>query len=199
MDAYALERLISTDADFAVMGFHDATVWSMTADTDAFEFLVDLDYLFKWVCPDETGYFKFWVAPVTMVFEGAMGVKVHLESQQGLFEVSDLRQENPRLTPNGKATEHDYGIECQEGEIELSVTGFKMFVRRRPQLIRGQRLDLAQRGEVGFGRELTGPRRRRRSGSRAAWQRTPWGWMTPGGGWGAATHLFWMRSGPNKD
>lgn len=91
MSAYDLEKEIWTEADFKVMGWHDASIWSMVSNAAQFEYLIDLDYIFKWVNPKENEtYFKFWVAPVTMVFENASAVKIDIESQQGLIEVADL-------------------------------------------------------------------------------------------------------------
>ena len=72
MESYKLEKPIWDDSDFEVMGWHDASVWSMLANPEEYEFLLDLDYIFKWVPPGEGApNFKFWVAPVTMVFENA--------------------------------------------------------------------------------------------------------------------------------
>src|SRR5690554_2765054 len=137
------------------MGWHDASIWSMVSNAAQFEYLLDLDYIFKWVHPKENEtYFKFWVAPVTMVFENAFDVKIDIESQQGLIEVADLHMENPELTPNGKFTSHTHRFECQEGEITVKATGFKMYVRRKPKLIQGQSFDLEERGGISFGRKL---------------------------------------------
>jgi hypothetical protein len=146
-------KTLWTDADFAEMGWHDATLWSMVANPDDYEFLVDLDYIFEWVCPaaGETHY-KFQVAPVTMVFENAHSIEITLESPQGTIEVADLHREHPTLTPNGELTEHGYRFECQEGEVKLRATGFKMFVRQRPVLLGQQSLSLAARGGVSFAR-----------------------------------------------
>ena len=155
MSAYDLEKEVWTEADVKVMGWHDASIWSMVPNTAQFEYLLDLDYIFKWVHPKENEtYFKFWVAPVTMVFENAFDVKIDIESQQGLIEVADLYMESPELTPNGKFTSHTYRFECQEGEITVKATGFKMYVRQKPKLIQGQSFELAERGGIGFGRTL---------------------------------------------
>lgn len=62
--------------------------------------------------------------------------------------------ENPELTPNGKFTSHTYRFECQEGEITVKATGFKMYVRQKPKLIQVQSLDLSERGGISFGRTL---------------------------------------------
>ena len=47
-------------------------------------------------------YFKFWVAPVTMVFENVHQVIINIDSQQGIIEISDLHREAPTPTPNGE-------------------------------------------------------------------------------------------------
>ncbi|WP_406611343.1 hypothetical protein [Agarivorans sp. JK6] len=155
MSAYDLEKEVWTEADFKVMGWHDASIWSMVSNAAQFEYLLDLDYIFKWVHPKESEtYFKFWVAPVTMVFVNAFDVKIDIESQQGLIEVADLYMENPELTPNGKFTSHTYRFECQEGEITVKATGFKMYIRQKPKLIQGQSFELAERGGISFGRTL---------------------------------------------
>ena len=155
MSAYDLEKEVWTEADFKFMGWHDASIWSMVSNAAQFEYLFDLDYIFKWVHPEENeAYFKFWVAPVIMVFENAFDIKIDIASQQGLIEVSDLYMENPELTPNGKFTSYAYRFECQEGEITVKATGFKMYVRQKPKLIQGQSFELAERGCISFGRTL---------------------------------------------
>jgi len=156
VSTYDLEKDVWSEVDFKEMGWHDASLWSMVSNAELFEYLIDLDYIFKWVHPkDNETCFKFWVAPVTMVFENASDVKIDIESQQGLIEVSDLHMESPELTPNGKFTSHTYRFECQEGEILLKATGFKMYVRQKPQLIQGQCFELEERGGVNFGRRLS--------------------------------------------
>ena len=137
------------------MGWHDATLWSMVADTDSFEFSLDLDYIFQWVAPEpnET-YFKFWVAPVTMVFEDAHSIEIAIQSEQGGMEVADLHREDPTATPNGERVQHTYRVECQEGEVKIRATGFKMYVRRPPTLLGVQSFSLAERGGVSFSREF---------------------------------------------
>lgn len=155
MSSYNLEKSLWSDSDAGSMGWHDASIWAMVSNAEDFEYLFDVDYIFQWVDPEEDEtYFKFWVAPVTMVFENAINVKIDIESQQGLIEVADLHIENPELTPNKKFTSHSYRFECQEGQISLKATGFKMYVRQQPKLLQGQSLTLEERGGVDFGREL---------------------------------------------
>jgi hypothetical protein len=61
---------------------------------------------------------------------------------------------NPRKTKNGKFTDYTFRFECQEGEITLNATGFKMYVRKNPILQQGQSLDLKERGGINFERKL---------------------------------------------
>jgi hypothetical protein len=156
MAAHRPTKSVWTDADFDAMGWHDATLWSTLADSERFEFLVDLDYIFEWVkpAPEETHY-KFSVSPVTMIFENAHTVKYDIESAQGTIEVADLHRENPRPTPNGKLEERTYRFECQEGEISLKATDFQMIVRRSPALLGVHSLNLEQREGVSFDRKPT--------------------------------------------
>ncbi len=155
MCAYELEKEIWTEKDFCRMCWHDLRVWSMLAETDTYEYLVDIDYIFKWVEPKENQtHFSFFVAPVTMVFENVYDVRVNLESPQGFIEIAELHMENPELTPNGKFTTHTYRFECQEGEISLKATGYKMYVRQQPKLIESQSFNYIERGGIDFARVL---------------------------------------------
>lgn len=148
-DQYQLEKSLWTPDDFESMGWHDSRVWAMVAAEEFFEFAMDLDYIFKWVHPEpgET-YFKFWVAPVTMVFENAHDISIEIESGQGGIEVADLHREEPKPTPNGALTDYLYRFECQEGEISLRATGYRLYVRLEPRLMQRQCFSLAERGGI---------------------------------------------------
>lgn len=149
MESGELEKSVWTEQDYEVMGWHDCRLWAMVADIDAFEFSLDLDYIFKWVQPGpgET-YFKFWVCPVTMVFENAHRVSINIESQQGFIEIDHLHREEESKLEHGRLTEHLYRFECQEGQVSLRATGYKMFVRQPPRLTQGQYLDIKVRGGI---------------------------------------------------
>jgi hypothetical protein len=128
METYELQKAVCDDEDFAVLGWHDATIWSTVANVDTFEFIVDLDYIFMWVHPCECEtYFKFWVAPVTMVFEDAHDVRIDIDSQSGSIEVADFHREAPEPTRKGfvgKSVQHTYRFqECQQGGDLAQVNG----------------------------------------------------------------------------
>lgn len=40
-----------SDADFAIMGWHDATLYAGKYDSEARELLLDTDYIAKWIAP----------------------------------------------------------------------------------------------------------------------------------------------------
>ena len=155
VETYELEKPVWTHEDFAGMGWHDSKVWAMLANPDDREFVIDLDYIFMWVNPKaDQKYFQFWVAPATMIFENAYDIKVNIESKQAQIEVADLHMENPRGTKNGKFAEYSFRFECQEGEITLTATGYKMYVREKPRLCQGQSMSYAERGGATFDREF---------------------------------------------
>lgn len=150
---YQLEKYIWSDEDFEVMGWHDATIWSMYAGPEAFEFIFDLDYIFKWVDPEPEGtYFTFWVCPVTMVFANVSDVVMNIESQQGAIEVANLLRKHVGLSPDGKFDQYAFHFQCQEGQLSLKATGYKMYVRQAPVLQKQTHLEFGTRGGVSFGR-----------------------------------------------
>jgi len=151
---FELEKLIWTEDDFGKMGWHDATIWSSFSKIDDFEFILDLDYIFKWVKPSGgSEYFKYWVSPVTLVFKNVSSVKFDIDSQQGDIEVDDLLMEKPEVTPNGKFTSHIYRFVCHEGSIEIRATGFEMYVKQLPKLQGSQCFTLEERNGISFERE----------------------------------------------
>lgn len=153
METYKLEKAIWSETDFDKMGWHDCIIWAMMTDADRVEYLVDLDYIFKWNDPEENEIgFSFWVAPVTMVFENMHQVKLDIESSQGTIEIADLYISESRITWNKSTNEYNYNFECQEGLISLWATGFKMFVRQYPVLIERQHLTLQERNGISFAR-----------------------------------------------
>ena len=154
--SYELEKVVWTDADFDMQGWHDATLWSMLADPEAFEFAFDLDYIFEWIHPGPgEEYFEFHVAPVTMVFHMAHTVMIDIESMSGSIEVADLHRGEPVPTHRGEGHQREYRFECQEGEISLMAEGYTMYVRSPPVRLRAQSLGIERRGGVSFDRVAT--------------------------------------------
>ena len=153
METYELEKAIWSEADFGQMGWHDVLIWGMLANPDSFEYLFDLDYIFKWVHPkEEETVFSFWIAPVTMVFYRAHDISIDIDSSQGTIEIADLNMEEPRKTGNNMLTEYFFRFDCQEGEISLWATGFQLFVRQHPVHRQVQHFNLQERKGISFER-----------------------------------------------
>jgi hypothetical protein len=151
---YKLEKAEWNEKDFDVMGWHDAKMHSFAFDPDKFELIFDLDYIFEWI-KGEDQFYSFWVSPVTMVFENAFDVKVELEIGSIYeLEIADIKQVPLGKTPNEEHDQFRYEIECQNGSISLTATGFKMYVRKHPLYTASQSLSLQERGGLSFGREL---------------------------------------------
>jgi len=161
-ERYEPEKLVWTEADFDTMGWHDVTIHAVAFFPERFEFGLDLDYIFRWVDPeDEGGCCTFWVAAATMVFENAYDIVFEVDTSAGL-EVAHISRADPKPPHDAKAagrdTEWTWTIQCQEGAIRLRSVGYKMFVRTAPVLQGGQTLDPEIRGGISFARsQASGP------------------------------------------
>ena len=156
MEQYELEKWIWTEADFDVMGWHDATVHALAFIPEKFELLLDIDYILKWVHPREgETYFKFWVAPATLVFENVYDLKIELEPLAGI-ELQDIRRTDPKTPVNsefiGRDQEWRWTIEAHEGEMTFGAIGFNQYFRRAPSFGGVQDLPLDARGGFSFDR-----------------------------------------------
>jgi hypothetical protein len=59
-----------TEADFEQLNWHDCKIHAMAfvaEENFQHEFVLDVDYIFEWVC--ETALIHFWMSPATLVFE----------------------------------------------------------------------------------------------------------------------------------
>jgi hypothetical protein len=153
---YELEKWVWTEADFDVMGWHDSQIHAMAFFPEEFELAFDIDYIFQWVDPqpNET-YFKFWVAPATLVFKNVFDVEFEIDSYNGKLEIDNIKREDESSPINaqfiGKASEWRWTIECQEGEIRFRSVGYEEFIRALPQLTMTQTLDRKTTG-ISFAR-----------------------------------------------
>ena len=146
MQAYIVEKWIWTEADFEEMGWHDSHIHGLAFSPDDFELAFDVDYILEWIDPepDET-YFKFWVAPATLVFKNVHDVEFEIDSYNGKLEIENIKRDaesrpiNAELT--GNTREWLWTIECQEGEIRLRSGAYEQFIRAAPQLSVRQTLD----------------------------------------------------------
>lgn len=148
-----LEKMVWSEADFAVMGWLDSQVWAMYADEMKFEFVLDIDYIFKYEDPSPgEKYFSFWVSTATMVFEGVNGVTLKMESKEGAISVANLHLE---AGDTGSGL-YRFRFECDQGELKIQASGFKFYVRKAPVLMREQYFSYESRGGICFSRSFQG-------------------------------------------
>lgn len=159
LETFTLEKKTWTEADFEIMGWHDATIYGLIFEKEdnswTGDFLLDIDYIFKWVqsYPPENA-FTFWVSPCTLIFKEAFKLEISLDTQdyslEGL-EIADITLAGK--TEHGNAITYHWIIELQQGQIKLDSTGFVQVVRQRPILLDSQVLNKEQRGQISFSRK----------------------------------------------
>ena len=135
------------------MGWHDCRVHAVSIgeyDDDTLpqaRLLLDLDYIVRWVDPAPLRqHFSFWIAPATLVFEGAWGIEGELGPLHELLEIADIR----RLDPPDDTPDPLWHIEGQNFGIKLRSAGFTQYLRRPPQHVHSQILTQAERGGLSF-------------------------------------------------
>lgn len=153
---FQLEKNIFTEAEFDQMSWHDCHIHSFSFN-DNYELLLDIDYLFEWVQPKKgSRYYKFWIAPCTVIFENVYNIEFELEDKQPIIDY--IEKANPQRPKNaeyiGKEFEYEWDIVMINGEMTFKAVGFKQYVRQPPILLGAQRLDLDARGGVSFGTEF---------------------------------------------
>jgi len=156
-DLYTLQKSVWRDSDFDVMGWHDASIHAVALSQDAFEILLDIDYIFRWVQP-EFGRtdFSFWVAPCTMVFRNVYDIRLEADSGsvRPILTVGDLLRSDSRRPKNadhiGCETEWRWVFDCFNGEVSFWSVGFELYVRMAPLLTSAQVLTLDERGGYSF-------------------------------------------------
>ena len=157
IEPYTLEKPVWTDVDFEQMGWHDAHVHAVAFRPELFEFWVDLDYIFSWVHPQgDEKYFRFWVAPVTLVFTNVHSLGFEIELYDGGLSVLSLERSEPTKPRNAdhmpQQVEWLWRLDCNEGEIALRSVGYSQFTRRPPALLQAQELTFEERGGISFDR-----------------------------------------------
>jgi len=155
-ETYALEKSVWSEADFEKMGWHDVVVHALAFDTERYELLLDIDYLFAWVDPAlPSEYFSFWLAPATMVFRDVWELKIEYEASLG-FQLQGITRSEPRFRPHphaeGRKEERRWTLDSNEGQISFWATGYSLFTRKIPTQHPQQSFSLSERGGISFER-----------------------------------------------
>lgn len=158
-ETFQLEKSIWTQDDFEKMGWHDANVYGFIIEKNeaiwTADFLLDIDYIFKWVHPVEPAKtFTFWIAPCTLIFKEVFDLQINIQTNGNfleLFEIADLHLKSKTQQEENKFV-YEWEIELQEGNILLKSSGFEQIVRQEPKHVQGQTLNVTERGGISFGK-----------------------------------------------
>ncbi len=136
------------------MGWHDATFHAVAIHAEDYRLFFDLDYIFQWNAPvPPAPDFTFWIAPVTLVFEGVQDPSLQYEFHHDR-DVS-IAGPPPAAIPSRPSildlTDWASKLDLNEGEITFRAYGFRQFVRRAPIHTESQSLSIQERGGFGFG------------------------------------------------
>ncbi len=155
-ETYQLEKQIWTERDFDVMGWHDSNIHAICfSQLKEYKLVFDIDYIFNWMHPLEgETYFKFWIAPCTLIFENVYNLVFDFETPLYEFTISEITKNSPQLPQNAEykenETEYNWVIDTFNGEISFKSTGYKQYVRQQPKLVTEQELDFESRGGISF-------------------------------------------------
>jgi len=159
MEILEIEKSIWTHDDFEEMGWHDANIYGMVIennDNPSADFLLDIDYIFKWVNPVPPAQnYTFWIAPCTLIFKECFDLNIECDTGGGyleLFEIEDLCL-NEKTEQEKNRFVYKWTIELQQGVIELKSYGLEQVVRQKPAHVKNQVLSLGERGGINFGRK----------------------------------------------
>lgn len=145
------------DEDFDNMNWHDCKVYGIGFDDDKYKLIFDIDYILDWVKSEKDNiYFKFWVAPSTLVFENVYELNIDLSIFNG-FEICKVCRSEP-MEPRNKEyinrnIEWSWHISSNQGDITFKSVGYTQFIRRKPILTDDQSLGLTTRGGISFNEE----------------------------------------------
>lgn len=145
---FTLEKEIWTDADFDLMGWHDALIYQIHYSGDL---SFDIDYIFQWNDPLAPGMpFTFWVAPATLVFSN-----VRLKSLDILTTFYDDAFEIDYIEREISGSAITWTIITQRGEMVFEADGFTQYIRQTPTFQYGQVIPYMERGGVSVERTTT--------------------------------------------
>lgn len=148
---HGLVRPVWTEADFAWMGWHDASIWAFDvqqggcsgADSSdpTHSVTLDLDYITRWVDPKKPDkHFTFWVAPCTLIFPEVTEMELSAYTSDGPYEIADIH-----------AVRGGWHIEGHDGfDLKVAAAGFRQVFRQRPVHVESQRLELPARGGFSY-------------------------------------------------
>ncbi|MCP3660583.1 MAG: hypothetical protein GY830_09845 [Bacteroidetes bacterium] len=132
-----------TNEDFDVMGWHDSIIYAIRFPDTKLEFILDIDYIFKWEKKKDS--FMFWVSPCHLVFEGVLNLRMNLNFADEVgIDISSIHRGNKTLLTRNLYN-WEYHIETVHGDIKFESTGYKQHVLSQPTYSNSQCLYLPER------------------------------------------------------
>lgn len=146
------EMRVWTDRDFDFMGWHDATIHGLVFRPQQHSFVLDLDYILKWIEPEPPeNFYSFWVAPATLTFENVSELEIAIRTnlpQLTLFGIErDDEQPAGQTSPTKHLKSWRYILDADQGTITFRATGFSQKFRNLPVYTRQQSLTEQERGD----------------------------------------------------
>lgn len=139
-----------TEADFADLGWHDATIHALAFEPEDHapgRLLVDLDLIVAWLPPTEpSDPFAFLVAPATLAFPDAWDVRVDIDLRASAFALQ-LDAITRHAGPHDRST---WSLDGHDFTVTVTSAGFRQHLRRAPVRTPSQSLSLAERGGLSF-------------------------------------------------
>ena len=153
MEAYNLDKWICTTDDFEKMCWYDCKIHSVAFDEFNYKLLFDIDYIFKWEGPESDGYYRFWISPVTLIFENVYDIDINLDFGLGTI-IENLERTNPSKPLNSdyikKDIEWEWIIETKNGRIGFKSVGYSQYIRKAPVYKMAQEIGFEERGGYSF-------------------------------------------------
>jgi len=148
-----LSRATWTDADYQTMGWHDCRIHAISIseyDDETLSpprMLLDLDYIVRWVepAPGER-HFTFWIAPATLVFEGARDIRGELGPLDWAMEIADIH----RVDAADSHRETGWHIEGRNFDLHHRAAGYTQYLRLPPQHVPRPTLTVTRRSGISF-------------------------------------------------
>lgn len=149
-------RKIWTEVDLPYLGWHNCMIHDFTLErTDHLHepnLLLDLDYILQWLKPNELGYFQFWTAPTTLIFNNVQSLSIDIDplwKPPALLEIDEIHLTRKSFKLPKKSF-YEGEISLKRGSMRFNAQGFKQIVRKPPKLSTMQYWELEERGGISF-------------------------------------------------
>lgn len=142
-----------TTQQFEEMNWHDCKIHAIAFDSSDNRLLLDIDYILKWIGPDERGYYSFWVSPATLIFKNVYALKIDINYELNTI-LEDIGRQNERIPNNSEYIsenlEWEWTLETSNGEISFISVGYFLNIRSNPIHTEKQEFTIKERGGFSF-------------------------------------------------